>query len=68
MVSVTERKEQDLTKRFEDNSIDWAVIERQLVACGKFYRAGKKLRPNLSFNYVDVSQLWTTSLGRLANL
>jgi hypothetical protein len=32
VVSVTERKEQDLTKRFDNTSIDWAVIESQLVA------------------------------------
>jgi hypothetical protein len=55
VVSVTERKEQDLTKRFDDTSIDWAVIESQLVAWGKFYHAGKKLRLNLSFNYVDTT-------------
>jgi hypothetical protein len=63
-VSVTQPKEPDLTKRFADTSIDGAVIEKQLVAWGEFYRAGKKLRLKLSFNYVDTSQLSTTSLGR----
>jgi hypothetical protein len=64
VVSVTQRKERDLQKRFDDTSIDWAVIENQLVAWGELYRAGKKLRLNLSFNYVDDSQSSTTSLGR----
>jgi hypothetical protein len=64
VVSVTQRKESDLKKRFDDTSIDWAVIENQLVTWGELYRAGKKLGLNLSFNYVDASQSSTTSLGR----
>ena len=64
VVSVTDRKERDLTKRFDDTTIDWAVIERQLVAWGELYRVGKKLRLNLSFNYIDTSHSSTTSLGR----
>jgi hypothetical protein len=55
VVSVTQRKEDPLTKRFDDTNIDWAVIESQLVAWGRFYRAGKKLRLNLSFNYIDTA-------------
>jgi hypothetical protein len=47
VVSVTQRKERDLTKRFADTSIDWAVVENQLVAWGEFYRAGNKLRLKL---------------------
>ncbi|KAM3066206.1 hypothetical protein ACMFMG_012110 [Clarireedia jacksonii] len=53
VVSVTQRKEDDLVKRFADTSIDWTVIEKQLVAWGKFYRT-------------DVSQSSTTLLGRPA--
>lgn len=60
VVSVTQRKEPDLKKRFDDTSIDWAVIENQLLAWGKLYRAGKKLRLNFSFNYIDASQSLTT--------
>jgi hypothetical protein len=63
VVSVTQRKEPDLTKRFNNTSIDWAVIESQLLAWGELYRAGKKLRLNLSFNYVNTSHSSTTSLG-----
>jgi hypothetical protein len=32
VISVTTRSEQNLTKRFDDTSIEWAVIESQLVA------------------------------------
>ena len=61
VVSVTQRKEPDLTKRFNNTTIDWTVIENQLVAWGDFYREGKKLRLNLSFNFVDTTN---TSLRR----
>ena len=42
VVSVTQRKEPDLKKKIADTS-DWVIIAKQLVAWGKFYRAGKKL-------------------------
>lgn len=61
MVTVTQRKEPPLTKRFANTSIDWAIIEKQLVAWGEFYRTGKKLTLKLSFNYVDVGQSSTTA-------
>jgi hypothetical protein len=60
VVLVTQRTEPNLTKVFPQTSIDWAVIENQLVAWGELYRVGKKLRLNLSFNYVDASQSSTT--------
>jgi hypothetical protein len=41
VVLVTQHKERDLKKRFDDTSIDWAVIENQLVAWGELCRAGK---------------------------
>jgi hypothetical protein len=56
VVSVMERSQRDLTKRFDDTDIDLTVIERQLVVSGELFRAGKKLRLNLSFNYVETSQ------------
>ncbi len=65
VVSVTQRKELDLTKVFDKTNIDWAVIERQLLAWSELYHVGKKFRVNLSFNYVDSSHSSTTSLGRV---
>jgi hypothetical protein len=49
VVSVTERSERDLTKRFDEIDIDWSVIEKQLVVWGELFRAGKKLRVDISF-------------------
>jgi hypothetical protein len=64
VVTVTERSERDVTKRFDDIDIDWSVIERQLVLWGDLFRAGKKLRVNISFNYVETGQPSATSLRK----
>jgi hypothetical protein len=53
---VTERSQRDLTKRFKEIDIDWLVVERQLLSWGELFRAGKKLRVYLSFNYLEVGQ------------
>ncbi|KFY47126.1 hypothetical protein V494_00147 [Pseudogymnoascus sp. VKM F-4513 (FW-928)] len=61
VVSVTDRSERDLTKRFDETEIGWPVIEQQLVTWGEFFRAGKKLRVDLSFNYLETGQQPATS-------
>jgi hypothetical protein len=61
VVSVTDRSERDLTKRFDETEIGWPVIEKQLAAWGEPFRAGKKLRVDLSFNYLETGQQPATS-------
>ena len=53
VVSVTDRTERDLVKRFDDINIDWSLIEKQLIKWSELFRSRKKLRVNLSFNYTD---------------
>jgi hypothetical protein len=53
VVSVNDRSERDVTKQFDSMDIDWSAIARQLVRWGELLRVGKKLRVDLSFNYVE---------------
>jgi hypothetical protein len=55
-VSVTGRSERDLTKRFDETDVDWSIVEKRLLAWAELFRAGKKLRLDLSFNYVEDGQ------------
>ncbi|PVH94441.1 hypothetical protein DM02DRAFT_191648 [Periconia macrospinosa] len=64
VVSVTERSERDLIKRFDDIDIDWTEIEEQLVEWGDRFRAGKKLRVDVSFNYLELGQPASTAAGK----
>jgi hypothetical protein len=61
IVSVTGRSEQDLTKRFDDLDIDWALVQSSSLRGASCLGAGKKLRVELSFNYSDQTQSTTTS-------
>jgi hypothetical protein len=56
VVSATDRSERDLVKRFDELDIEWSILEKQLQAWSKLYRAGKKLRIQMSFNYIETSR------------
>lgn len=49
VVSVTDRSERDLTKRFDELNVDWQMVEEQLYKWSPLFRAGKKLRVDISF-------------------
>ncbi|KIL83636.1 hypothetical protein FAVG1_13143 [Fusarium avenaceum] len=53
IVSVTDRSERDLTKRFDEFNIDWKIAEEQLCRWSHLFRAGKKLRIDISFIYKE---------------
>lgn len=53
VASVNYRTEPDVTNQFENLNIDWSMIEKQLIAWGELFRYGKRLRVNISFNYID---------------
>ena len=50
-VSISDRTQRDLVKRFDDLDISWPIIAKQLEAWGERFRSGKKLRVDLCFNY-----------------
>ncbi|SCO92769.1 uncharacterized protein FRV6_16897 [Fusarium oxysporum] len=56
VVSVTDRGERDLTKRFDEFNIDWEMAEEQVCKWSPLFRTGKKLRIDISFICKEESQ------------
>jgi hypothetical protein len=54
VVSVNERSERDLIRRFDEVQVDWSVVEKQLLSWGELLQGGKRLRVDISFNYVET--------------
>lgn len=52
-VSVNDRSQTDLNKRYNGTNVDWKPIEKQLLMWGNLFRLGKKLRLYISINNIE---------------
>ncbi|KAG9196829.1 hypothetical protein G6514_003942 [Epicoccum nigrum] len=64
MASVNDRSERDLCKWYDDMHVDWPVVERQLLRWAELFRSGKKLRVDLSFNYIESPSATSATTSR----
>ncbi|KAH6871327.1 hypothetical protein B0T10DRAFT_523109 [Thelonectria olida] len=61
VMSVNDRSEPDITKRFNKLQIDWSIVERQLQAWSPLLRIGKRLKINVAFKYVESGKTAATA-------
>ncbi|KZL85758.1 hypothetical protein CI238_10898 [Colletotrichum incanum] len=63
VVSVRDRTQHDLVKRFDDLDIDWNVVERQMKNWSHLHRAGRAITIKISFNYMENGPSSTAKRG-----
>ncbi|KAK5988024.1 hypothetical protein PT974_12160 [Cladobotryum mycophilum] len=54
VISVTERSERNVTKRFDEIRVDWLVVERQLQTWSHLTHNRRKLIIKVTFNYKET--------------
>jgi hypothetical protein len=54
VVSVIDRTERDINKRFDNLDIDWKILEKQLETWSPLFRVRKRLRIDISFKYRET--------------
>lgn len=64
VVSVRHRSEGDLVKRFDNLNVEWVVVESQLQAWSYLFRTGRRLKIDVSFNYIEVGANATMPVRR----
>lgn len=47
--------QRDIDKHFEGTNVDWNGVEKQLLAWAYLFRRGKKIRLQISINYIEDS-------------
>ena len=47
--------QRNIDKHFEGTSVDWTAVEKQLLAWAHLFRRGKKIRLQISINYIENS-------------
>ncbi|KXJ84980.1 hypothetical protein Micbo1qcDRAFT_169776, partial [Microdochium bolleyi] len=55
VVHVQDRSERDFVKRFDELDIEWSILEQQLLLWSNLFRAGRRLRIEITFNYIQTS-------------
>jgi hypothetical protein len=59
VLSVTDRKTSNITKRFPGSDVDWSLVAKQLREWSKFLKDGKKITVTATFYYLCVDrQIW----------